>query len=88
MKVAVDSRTWQDIPIYVREGSVLATQPSDRGNELSSPAPMVLDIFPSPDRVAHFVQYEDDGHTYEYEHGAYFRQEIAEIGRASCRERV
>ena len=76
MSVAVDSRNWQDIPIYVREGSILATQPEDRGNELSPKAPLVLDVFPASGRAARFVAYDDDGHTYGYEKGEYFRQEI------------
>jgi alpha-glucosidase len=36
----------------------------------------VLDVFPSASRIAEFVVYDDDGHTYEYESGNYFRQEV------------
>lgn len=77
ISVPVDSTSWQDIPIYVRAGSILASQPSDRGNQLSPATPLVLDVFPSAARVADFVAYADDGHTYAYEKGGYFRQEIA-----------
>jgi alpha-glucosidase len=75
--VSTDSKTWQDIPVYVREGSIVATQPAAVGNELNPATPLVLDVFPSPARVASFVVYDDDGHTYDYEKGSYFRQEIA-----------
>jgi alpha-glucosidase len=47
------------------------------GNNLSPATPLVLDVFPSAVRVASFVAYDDDGHTYAYEKGEYFRQEIA-----------
>lgn len=76
ISVPVDSATWQDIPIYVRKGSIFATQPETAGNELRSKTPLVLDIFPSDSRVASFAVYDDDGHTYNYENGEYFRQEV------------
>jgi alpha-glucosidase (family GH31 glycosyl hydrolase) len=76
MSVAVDSTTWQDVPIYVREGSILATQPATKGNDLSPRTPLLLDVFPAATRAANFVVYDDDGHTYAYEKGEYFRQEM------------
>jgi len=77
MAVSTDAKTWQDIPIYARDGSIVATQPATQGNELSPKTPLVLDVFPATARVAKFVAYDDDGHTYGYEKGEYFRQEIA-----------
>ena len=76
MSVPVDSTTWQDVPLYVRAGSILASQPAAQGNDLSPKSPLVLDVFPSAARLARFVVYDDDGHTYAYEKGEYFRQEM------------
>ncbi|HEX3875383.1 MAG TPA: TIM-barrel domain-containing protein [Bryobacteraceae bacterium] len=76
ISITADSTTWQDIPLYVRGGSIFATQPAAVGNDLTPSAPLVLDVFPSNARVAAFVVYDDDGHTYQYENGAYFRQEV------------
>jgi alpha-glucosidase (family GH31 glycosyl hydrolase) len=84
--LSTDFTTWQDIPIYVREGSILATQPAAQGNDLSPQTPLVLDVFPSAARVADFVAYDDDGHTYGYEKGAYFRQEVAARRSAASTE--
>jgi alpha-glucosidase (family GH31 glycosyl hydrolase) len=84
--VTPDAATWQDIPIYVREGSILATQPAAIGNELSPVTPLVLDVFPSPVRAAKFLVYDDDGHTYDYEKGSYFRQQIAAAGSPRATE--
>ena len=64
----------------------MATQPAALGNELSPATPLVLDVFPSPLRVAKFLAYDDDGHTYDYENGTYFRQEIAANGSARSTE--
>ena len=57
-------------------GSILATQPADEGNELSPKSPLILDVFPSSRRSAGFLVYDDDGDTYDYEKGGYFRQEV------------
>jgi alpha-glucosidase len=84
--VTPDAKTWQDIPIYVREGSIVATQPAAVGNELNPATALVLDVFPSSSRVARFLAYDDDGHTYDYEKGDYFRQEIAAKGSARSTE--
>jgi alpha-glucosidase (family GH31 glycosyl hydrolase) len=86
MGVPVDAATWQDIPIYVREGSILATQPAEKGNELSPNTPLLLDVFPSAARAAKFVVYDDDGHTYAYEKGEYFRQEVTAKGAGASTE--
>ena len=53
----------------------MATQPAT-GNDLSPKTPLLLDVFPSAARAASFVIYDDDGHTYAYEKGDYFRQEM------------
>lgn len=76
MAISPDANTWQDIPVYIRAGSILATQPAEHGNELSPATPLVLDVFPSSVRAANFLAYDDDGHSYDYEKGGYFRQEI------------
>jgi alpha-glucosidase len=43
---------------------------------LSPQSSLLLDVFPSATREANFVIYDDDGHTYVYEKGEYFRQKI------------
>ena len=77
ISVTPDAQTWQDIPLYVRAGSIVATQPERHGNELSPSTPVDLDVFPSPARAASFLVYDDDGLTYDYEKDAFFRQEVS-----------
>ncbi|HEX3967431.1 MAG TPA: TIM-barrel domain-containing protein [Edaphobacter sp.] len=79
LQIPADSIHWQDIPIYVRNGSIVATQPSQPNNDVDRKVPLVLDVFASAARTAEFTVYDDDGHTYAYEHGAYFRQRIAAV---------
>ena len=77
MSVPVDSTTWQDIPVFVREGSILASQAATLRGRTWLLIALVLDVFPSAARVAMFLVYDDDGHTYGYEKGEYFRQELS-----------
>lgn len=84
VSVTPNSTDWQDIPVYVRDGSIVATQPDRRGDQLSPASPLVLNIFPSSKRVASFSAYDDDGLTYNYEKGDSFQQEITATRLASA----
>jgi alpha-glucosidase len=75
ISVPVDAQAWDDIPLYIRDGSILATQSAEVGYDRLR-VPLVLDIFPSSSRTAEFSVYDDDGHTYAYEKGSYFQQQI------------
>jgi alpha-glucosidase len=73
--VPVDAKTWKDIPLFVRDGSIVATQRPEDYVDQHPVEEITLDVFAAAHR-ADFVYYEDDGNTYGYEHGAYFRQPI------------
>jgi alpha-glucosidase len=73
--VQTDSKTWSDIPLFIRKGSILATQPVEQYVHEHPVSEITLDIFPS-EASANFTVYEDDGTTYDYEKGAFFRQAI------------
>ena len=64
----VDAATWKDIPLFLRVGSILATQtPQDYVGQ-SPVKEITLDIFPGP-RPAGFTVYDDDGTDFQYETG-------------------
>jgi alpha-glucosidase len=73
----LDSTTWQDIPMFMKEGAIIATQ--DVMNYIGEkPVDKVyVNIFPSVGHTG-FDFYDDDGHTYDYENGAYFKQTITQ----------
>lgn len=71
----VDPQTWQDIPLFIRSGSILASQPPQDYTDQHVVTEISLDVFPSA-QAARFVYYDDDGDTYAYEHGVYYRQSI------------
>ncbi|WP_108470777.1 TIM-barrel domain-containing protein [Rhodanobacter thiooxydans] len=93
IRLAVDSKTWRDIPLFVREGAIVPTRadPVDYVGERPL-TQLDVDVFPAAQRST-FDYYDDDGATYGYEHGAYFLQPLSvqrqgatvqlEIGKAS-----
>lgn len=83
---AVDAHTWQDIPLFVRAGSIIASQPPQDYTSQTQISEVTLDVFPAA-QTAHFAYYDDDGNTYAYEKGEYYRQEI-EASQAEGKTRV
>ncbi len=75
IEIAADSKTWKDIPLFVRDGSILATQPVEQYVGQQPVPEIMLDIFPAESAAA-FTVYDDDGETYNYEKGEYLRQQI------------
>ena len=75
VSLKTDPTTWSGLPLFVRDGSILATQPARDHTNQSPVTEITLDIFPN-NEPSHFVYYDDDGATYSYEKGAFYRQEI------------
>ncbi|HEX4030702.1 MAG TPA: TIM-barrel domain-containing protein [Terracidiphilus sp.] len=71
----VDTATWKDIPIFIRAGAIIPTQPSEDYIGERPSTDITLDVFPAS-QLSRFVYYDDDGATYSYERGAYYRQLI------------
>jgi len=72
---AIDAHTWQDIPLFVRAGSILASESPQAYAGQQPVHEIVLDVFATA-QPARFVYYDDDGATYTYEQGVYYRQTI------------
>jgi len=72
----VDSTGWSDIPLFIRQGAIIPTQPAmDYVGE--RPVTTVrVNVFPAA-KQTHFDYYEDDGRTYAYEQGRYFLQRLS-----------
>lgn len=72
---SVDPQTWSDIPLFVRDGSIVASQPPEDYVDQHASPEVTLDIFPATN-TTQFVYYDDDGETYAYERGVYYNQAI------------
>jgi len=75
IQLSVDDKNWKDIPLFVRSGSIVATQPLEQYVGQRSVEEITLDIFPGESPAA-FAVYDDDGESYDYEKGSYLRQQI------------
>ncbi|HEV2269548.1 MAG TPA: TIM-barrel domain-containing protein [Steroidobacteraceae bacterium] len=74
--LAVDSKGWSDIPLFIRQGAIIPTQPAE-GYIGEHPVTTVrVEVFPDTTRTD-FDYYDDAGKTYDYEHGAYFLQRLS-----------
>ena len=76
ISLPIDSNTWGDIPLFIRQGAIIPTQPvEDYVGE--RPAKTVrVEVFPDSTRTD-FDYYDDDGKSYAYEHGVYFLQRLS-----------
>lgn len=75
IKHAVDVKNWSDIPLFVKDGAIIPTQEVLNYTGEKKIETITLDIFPSSNGSS-FSYYEDDGNTYGYEKGIFFRQII------------
>jgi len=60
------------LPVYVRAGSIIPSQPLVQSTQETPDGPLTLDIYPGPE--CHGSVYLDDGVTLGYRRGAYYRQ--------------
>jgi len=78
----VDPRTWKDIPLFVRKGTIIASQQVEDYVDQRPVTEVTIDVFPS-DATSLFTYYDDDGNTYRYERGAYYSQVISATGNTA-----
>jgi alpha-glucosidase (family GH31 glycosyl hydrolase) len=74
IEVTTDAANWSDLPMFVRAGSILTSQPVMQFSGEKPITELTLDIWPDTHRPARFEVYDDDGETYAYEKGAFFSQ--------------
>ncbi|MFC6644624.1 TIM-barrel domain-containing protein [Granulicella cerasi] len=74
--VAIDPKTWSDTPVFVRDGSIIATQEPQQFTDQHPVQEVTLDVFPNAQAAA-FTYYEDDGQSYQYEKQQFLSQQIS-----------
>jgi len=72
----VDSRSWGDIPLFIRQGAIIPNQAVEDYVGERPVTTIRVEVFPDS-KPTHFDYYDDDGKTYAYEHGAYFLQRLS-----------
>ena len=74
--LAVDSKSWSDIPLFIRQGAIIPIAPTEDYVGERPVTTLQVEVFPDSIRTD-FDYYDDDGKTYAYEHGAYFLQRLS-----------
>jgi len=72
----VDGAHWDDIPLFIRDGAIIPTQPVMDFVGQHPVTALTVDVFPAA-TPTHFDYYDDDGVSYDYEHGDYFSQTLS-----------
>jgi alpha-glucosidase len=60
-----------ELPIFVRAGAILPMQPLTQSTSEAPSGPLQLRVYPGPDCRGSL--YQDDGHTFAYQRGVFFR---------------
>jgi alpha-glucosidase (family GH31 glycosyl hydrolase) len=76
IRLAIDNKTWSDIPLFIRDGAIIPNRSPEDHVGQHPLTELDVDIFPAAQRST-FDYYDDDGSTYDYEHGAYFLQSLS-----------
>jgi alpha-glucosidase len=76
IKYKVNNKTWEDIPLFVKDGGIIPTQDCMNYVGEKPVTTIYVDVFPTKEET-HFKYYDDDGTTYDYEKGEYFIQQIS-----------
>lgn len=71
----VDPHTWSDIPLFVRAGAIIPTDDVEQYVGQHPTTRVYLDVFPAA-TTSMFTYYDDDGITYAYEKGVYYKQQL------------
>lgn len=74
--LAIDNKTWSDIPLFIRDGAIIPTQPVMDYVGQHPVTELDVDVFPA-NQLTQFDYYDDDGSSYDYERGAYFLQSLS-----------
>lgn len=61
-----------ELPVYVRAGAILPQEPVVQSTAEKPQGPLELRVYPGPNCSGSI--YADDGHTFDYKQGHYFRQ--------------
>jgi alpha-glucosidase (family GH31 glycosyl hydrolase) len=76
IRIPIDSKTWSDIPLFIRQGAIIPMRPVQDYVGEHPVTTVQVQVFPDPMQTD-FDYYDDDGRTYRYEQGDYFLQRLS-----------
>ncbi|MBA9084640.1 alpha-glucosidase [Fontibacillus solani] len=82
----VDLENWSDIPLFIKKGAIIPTAPVMNYIGEKPVDVVTVDAFPSPSETG-FDYYDDDGATYGYENGQFFKQHFSVVEESAGKYR-
>ena len=83
VEYAVNGESWTDVPLFIKQGAIIPTQKALNYTSEDAVSEIMLDIFPSSAQSS-FRLYDDDGSSYDYESGEYFKQTVTAQDRGTA----
>lgn len=83
VEYAVNGESWTDVPLFIKQGAIIPTQKALNYTSEEAVSEIMLDIFPSSAQSS-FQLYDDDGSSYDYESGEYFKQTVTAQDRGTA----
>lgn len=72
----IDLENWSDIPLFIKKGAIIPSQQVMNYIGEKKVDLVTVDVFPDAAQTT-FDYYDDDGATYQYEQGGYFKQTLS-----------
>lgn len=83
VEYAVNGESWTDVPLFIKQGAIIPSQKPLNYTSEEAIREITLDIFPHTEQSS-FRIYDDDGSSYDYESGEYFRQTVTAQDRGTA----
>ena len=71
----VNGESWTDIPLFIKSGAIIPTQKVMNYTGEENITELIIDVFADGSQSS-FLLYDDDGSSYNYENGEFFKQTI------------
>lgn len=75
IEYAVNGENWTDVPLFIKEGAIIPNQKVLNYTNEENVTELFIDVFPDS-KQSSFLLYDDDGSSYDYENGEFFKQTI------------
>ncbi len=72
----LNAESWMDWPLFIKAGAIIPTADPVKAIHTAKPEMIYLDIYPAK-RESHGKFYDDDGDSYDYQHGMFHQQSIS-----------
>lgn len=83
VEYAVNGESWTDVPLFIKQGAIIPTQKVLNHTSEEAISEIEIDVFPDSVQSS-FQLYDDDGSSYDYESGEYFKQTVTAQDRGAA----